>query len=82
MKFTDETKLELGKYKITCDDGMMYQLTVDTDMYPTDLRETSEQCSASLIIVATAIATATPMRKNRPQHFVASTERATKKSTR
>lgn len=39
MKFTNETKLELGKYKITCNDGMMYQLTVDTDMYPTDPRE-------------------------------------------
>lgn len=39
MEFTNETKLELGKYKITCDDGMMYQLTVDTDMYPTDPRE-------------------------------------------
>lgn len=38
MKFTNETKLELGKYKITCDDGMMYQLTVDTDMYPSDPR--------------------------------------------
>ena len=38
MKFTNETKLELGKYKITCNDGMMYQLTVDTDVYPSDPR--------------------------------------------
>lgn len=38
MEFTNETKLELGKYKITCDDGMMYQLTVDTDMYPSNPR--------------------------------------------
>lgn len=38
MKFTNETKLELGKYKITCNDGMMYQLTIDTDMYPSDPR--------------------------------------------
>lgn len=48
MKFTNETKLELGKYKITCNDGMMYQLTVDTDMYPTDPREDEENLGTML----------------------------------
>lgn len=48
MKFTNETKLELGKYKITCNDGTMYQLTVDTDMCPTDPRELNENLGTML----------------------------------
>lgn len=46
MEFTNETKLELGKYKITCDDGMMYQLTVDTDMYPSNPRRNEDNLGA------------------------------------
>ena len=48
MEFTNETKLELGKYKITCNDSMMYQLSVETDMYPTNPRTLNDNLGTML----------------------------------